>query len=67
MKGINILGYYAKDSDGNLHQFEWGKNDEFYINHPLGTHKGNLGHKMMLANPNDYEILQIGSTNSEFN
>ena len=46
------LGYYAKDSKNNLHQFEWGKSDEFYI-----IDKNNV---KQLADSKDYEILEIG-------
>jgi len=48
------LGYYAKDKDGDLHQFEWvGK--KFHIVKPVkeGLHK-------VEANADDYEILEIG-------
>jgi len=46
------LGYYAKDKDNNLHQFEWGANDEFYIKNSDG--------EMVHSNPKEYEILEIG-------
>ena len=46
------LGYYAMDKDKNLFIFEWGANDEFYIMKKNGD--------FVMANPNDYEILEIG-------
>lgn len=45
------LGYYAKDFRNNLFKFEWGDNDKFYIIDINGKR---------LANPKDYEILEIG-------
>lgn len=54
------LGYYAKDKDGNLHQFQWGEDDTFYINDEAGELVSNLGHKMKIADAKDYEILEIG-------
>ena len=56
MKG---LGYYAKDKDNNLYQFEWGANDEFYIQHQLG---------LIHSDPKQYEIIQVGIiTADDFN
>lgn len=45
------LGYYAKDKDNNLFQFEWASNNDFFIIKD--------GEKVK-ANPKDYEILEIG-------
>ena len=49
---MELLGYYAMDKKANLFQFEWGKNDEFYILNPNGD--------KVISNPNEYEILEIG-------
>jgi hypothetical protein len=46
------LGYYAKDKDNNLFQYEWGANDEFYIMNSDGD--------MVMKDPKEYEILEIG-------
>ncbi len=48
---MEALGYYAKDKDNNLYQFEWGANDEFYIQHHLG---------LIHSDPKQYEIIQVG-------
>jgi hypothetical protein len=53
----NILGYYAKDSKDNLLQFEWGENDKFYIIRANG--------KKVIANADDYEILEICFTTAD--
>lgn len=45
------LGYYAKDKNQDLHQFEWGQDDTFYI-----VKDG----QKTVANIKDYEILEIG-------
>ena len=31
MNKVKQLGYYAKDKDGNLHQFQWEEDDTFGI------------------------------------
>ena len=46
------LGYYAKDSKNNLFQYEWGADDEFYILNSDGD--------MVMADPNKYQVLEIG-------
>ena len=46
------LGYYAKDSQNNLYQYEWGADDEFYILNSDGD--------MVMSDPNKYIILEIG-------
>ena len=46
------LGYYAKDSQNNLFQYELGADDEFYILNSDGD--------MVMTDPNKYEILEIG-------
>jgi hypothetical protein len=56
LKGVNPLGYYAKDKDNNLFKFKWGSNEEFYI------YKDN---KAIAVNPDDYEILEIGFFSAE--
>ena len=48
---MNKLGYYAKDKDNNLHQFEWSKDNKLLIITPLGK---------IESDPKDYEILEIG-------
>ena len=45
------LGYYAKNKDNDLFQFEWSELDDFFIK---------VGDDMILSDPNDYEILEIG-------
>ena len=45
------LGYYAKDKDGNLFQYEWGAGDEFSI-----LKDGDY----VMADPKEFEILEIG-------
>ena len=61
------LGYYAKDKYGNLHQFQWGldndlqsESNDFYINDKDGDKISNLGHKIKLVNVKDFEVLEIG-------
>ena len=54
---IKQLGYYAKDVNGNLYQFEWGAGDEFYIMNSNGD--------MVMDDPSKYEILEIGYFTSE--
>jgi hypothetical protein len=49
---MSRLGYYAKDLKNNLYKFEWGANDEFYIMNGDGD--------FIMANPEEYEILEIG-------
>jgi hypothetical protein len=49
---MEILGYYAKDKNKNLFQFEWGANDEFYIMNSDGD--------MVMKDPNEYEIIEVG-------
>jgi len=44
------LGYYAKDKDGNLFQYQWGKDDTFQIV---------VGDIFEDADPNDYEVLEL--------
>ena len=46
------LGYYAMDKNKNLFQYEWAADDEFYIMNNDG--------EFVMADPNDYEILEIG-------
>jgi hypothetical protein len=60
MEKIQQLGYYAKDKDNNLHQFEIGSNNKFYINNANGKLTSNLGHKMSEANADEYEIIEVG-------
>ena len=73
MSNTKNLGYYAMDKDKNLYRFEWATNNEkiksiklkggitehdaFYIINHDGTKR--------LANPNNYEILEIGHYVSE--
>ncbi len=57
MESIKQLGYYAKDVNGNLYQFEWGAGDEFYIMNSNGD--------MVMDDPSKYEILEIGYFTSE--
>ena len=51
------LGYYAKDKDNNLFQFEWGADNEFTILNSDGDY--------VMANPKDYDIVEIGYTTSD--
>ena len=44
------LGYYAKDSNDNLFQYEWGYDEVFYIM---------INGKKTIADPNEYEVLDI--------
>jgi len=53
------LGYYAKDSQNNLFQYEWGADDEFYIL--------NSDRDMVMADPNKYDVLEIGYFDSQDN
>jgi hypothetical protein len=48
---MKSLGYYAKDKDNNLHQYEWGADDEFSILNSDGDY--------VMVDPNDYEILEL--------
>lgn len=54
---MELLGYYAKDSEGNLFKYEWGAGDEFYILNSDGC--------LIMADPNEYEVLEIGYTISK--
>lgn len=49
---MKTLGYYAKDKDTNLFQYEWGAGDEFYIQ--------NCDGEMVHSNPDEYEVIQVG-------
>lgn len=49
---MNVLGYYAKDKDNNLYQFEWGADDEFSIRNDAGDY--------VMRDPKQYEIIQVG-------
>ena len=49
------LGYYAKDKDNNLYQFEWGANDKLYLHLPNVK-----GIRKVEVSPKDYEIVEIG-------
>ena len=49
---MNALGYYAKDKDNNLFQYEWGADDEFSIRNDAGDY--------VMRDPKDYEIIQVG-------
>lgn len=51
------LGYYAKDSENNLFQYEWAAGDEFYIKNSDGD--------MVMADPDKYEVLEIGYFTAE--
>ena len=51
------IGYYAKDVNGNLYQYEWGAGDEFYIMNSNGD--------MVMDDPSKYEILEVGYFTSE--
>jgi hypothetical protein len=44
---MNRLGYYAKDKDNNLFQFEWFADDSLVIDGRI-------------VSKEDYEILEIG-------
>lgn len=48
---MRTLGYYAKDKDNNLFQYEWAAGDEFYIQ----NHDGDMVH----SDPNKYEIVKV--------
>lgn len=50
------LGYYARDKKNNLFQFEWGTDDSFKIL---------VEGKFKLAEPDDYQILEIGYYTAE--
>ena len=53
------MGYYAKDYRGHLYKFEWGTGEfegKFYI----VTLEGRT-----TANPEDYEILELGHFSSK--
>jgi hypothetical protein len=61
------LGYYAMDKNNNLFQFEWGTKDDKVYN--LSMEGGMTEHDAFfiidingkrLANPKNYEILEIG-------
>ena len=56
-KDMELLGYYAKDLEGNLFKYEWGASDEFYIINSDGC--------LIMADPNEYEVLEIGYTISK--
>lgn len=45
------LGYYARDKDNNLFQFEWGTDNSFKIL---------VGGELKLVEPEDYKIIEIG-------
>jgi len=51
---MKLLGYYAKDLQGNLFKYEWGAGDEFYILNSDGC--------LIMVNPDKYEVLEIGYT-----
>ena len=51
------LGYYAKDLNGNLFQYEWAADNEFYIMNSDGD--------MVMTDPSKYELLEIGYFTSE--
>jgi len=54
------LGYYAKDKDNNLFQYEWGADDEFHILNSDGD--------LVMRDPKEYEVLQLGIiTADDFN
>jgi hypothetical protein len=61
------LGYYAKDKDNNLHQFEWGADDTFYINDVNGDEVSNLGHKIKKVDSKDYEVLELFHSTADDN
>ena len=44
------LGYYAKDSNNNLFQYEWGYDEVFYIM---------INGEKTIADPNKYEVLDL--------
>jgi hypothetical protein len=58
MNKVKQLGYYAKDKDGNLHQFEWGDNDAFGIYNTTTK-------EYVQSNADDYEILEVGYYHNE--
>lgn len=52
------LGYYAMCKETkNLYQYEWGADDEFSIMNSDGD--------FVMADPNDYEVLEIGYFKAE--
>lgn len=57
IKEDEVLGYYAKDKDNNLHQYEWGADDEFSILNDDGDY--------VMVNPKDYKIVQLGIISEE--
>ena len=57
MENVTQLGYYAKDKNKDLHQFEWDEDSNFYIQQPDG--------KLIKADVREYEILEIAYINSE--
>lgn len=58
MNKVKDIGYYAKDKDNNLHQFQWEEDDTFGIL--------NIATKVYeKANFDDYEILYIGFFHDE--
>ena len=50
------LGYYAKDVDGNLHQFTWGQDGKLFIKLPFGVAEIDL---------KKVEIVQVGIINAD--
>ena len=54
----NILGFYAKNKENDLFRFHWKEDNTFYII---------VGTDMILSNPNDYEILEIGFLTADSN
>ena len=58
MDKVQQIGYYAKDSEGNLHQFQWEQDNTFGIL--------NIATKEYVpSNVDDYEILEIGYFHNE--
>ena len=45
------LGYYAKDKNNDLFRFAWNSTDDFFIF---------INGIKILANPNDFEIIEVG-------
>ena len=58
MTKVQQIGYYAKDTEGNLHQFQWEDDNTFGIL--------NINTKEYVpSNVDDYEILEIGYFHNE--
>jgi hypothetical protein len=51
MEEVERLGYYAKHRNNNLFQFKWSTDDTFRIL---------INNQWEVADPKEYEILEIG-------